>query len=290
MDQPSLPPLSGRKDNTTIILVAIVGGVTLVMLAAVFFMMGGSETPSIRAKGGPVFGGPAAGGPGQAAQATGAMPTLPGQPIPGQPQPAPDQAQPTSDSLSFVTNTGGDQWGSRVAGVSASQRAKEKQFLVQYDELIRKYQERLSAIGLRYREKNPVVRQVDEDFGKLNRYMAVKRRYEADRDLYQWARDTAALPEVRTTIRKYLSNPEAWKVAIDMSLEALKQPPPAPIYKEVQRMMLTDPALIDITKDIGDEATKNVGPAVVSMATSGKDIGPLKQVVADLGLGPKPSH
>jgi hypothetical protein len=280
MDQPSLPPLGGRPDRTTVTMAALLAGVTVAMLVAVYLMMGGSETPAVRAKDGHQFG---------AAAPTAQTPMPLQNPLP---QAQPPQGQPgsASDSLAFITNrepfpqvAGNGPVG--TAGVSAAERSKEKQFLAQYDGMIRQYQTRLGAICMRYREKFPIVRKVDEDFGGLSRYMAVKRRYEADRDLYQWARDTAALPEVRTTIRKYLSNSDAWKVAIDMSLEALKQPPPAPVYKEVQRMLLTDPVMRDITDDISRDVTPNMGPAVLAMA--GKDVTPLKQVVADLGLEKK---
>lgn len=274
------PPQRGRLDRTTATLLMIVGGVSVLMLLAVFFLMGGLES-----RGGRINKSFRFGTPPSAAQA--ARPPL-GQPA--APQAGLEQPAARGDSLAFVTNkdafppVAGNAPASGAARPAAApvNREREKQFLVQYDGQIKEYQARLAVIGRRYREKVPVVKEVDEDFAKLSRYMAVKRRYEADRDLYQWARDAAALPEVRSTIKKYLTRPEAWSVAVDMALEALKQPPPAPIYKEIQHFMMTDSTMNDITGDVMQSAKPNLPVAVSAM--SGKDMTPVKKVLSDLSL------
>ncbi|MCX5796446.1 MAG: hypothetical protein NTY77_13215 [Elusimicrobia bacterium] len=277
MEQSPLPPLRGRRDRTTVTLLAVVGGVTVIMLLAAYLMMGGFETHGGRINEGFRFG--SATTPAQASRPPLSQPALP--------QAQPEQPGSTGDSLAFVTNqesfppVAGNVPAKKVAA-QAIDRTREKQFLAQYDGQIKQYQAQLSAIGLRYREKRPIVKEVDEDFSKLTRYMAVKRRYEADRDLYQWARDTASLPEVRTTIRKYLSRPEAWSVAVDMAIDALKQPPPAPIYKEIQHFMLTDSVMSDITDDVMRSAKPNMPNAVSAMV--GKDVTPLQQVMTGLNL------
>ena len=279
MNQTPLSPRD-RPDRTTMIMAALLAGVTIVMLAVVYFMRGGSETPIVRINEGRVFGTPA-----QASQPPLSQPPLP--------QAQPEQPGPAADSLAFITNKEPfpQVAGNGPAGTSTvpvGERNREKQFLAQYDGTIKQYQARLSAICARYREKYPIVKQVDDDFGGLSRYMAIRHRYEADRDLYQWARDTASLPEVRSTIRKYLAKPEAWSVGMDMMLEALKQPPPAPVYKEVQRIMLTDSTMLDITNDIGRDVQSDLPIAVTSMA--GKDTAPLQKVMTDLSLDKKSPH
>lgn len=177
---------------------------------------------------------------------------------------------------------------SQGSGVVASEQANEKQFLAQYDGAVRNYQRRLNEIGMRYYKKCPIVREVDSAFANLPRYMAIQRRYNADRDLYKWARDTAALPEVRTTIKKYLARPEAWTAAVDMMLEALKQPPPAPVYQEVARFMTHDPGLVDLTTKVLSDAKPNLTTGVVALA--GKDLTPLQGVIKDLSLDKNPSR
>jgi hypothetical protein len=242
----------------------LLAGVSLVMVAAIYFMRSGSDTPAFSINESSVKSAPTA------------LPALPQA-----------QAAAGGDSLSFISGKDGllKGGGSGAAGtspVSASDRAREKQFLAQYDGAIRQYQARLNEIGMRYYKKNPIVRQVDADFAGMSRYMAIKHRYEADRDAYQWARDTAALPEVRITIRKYLSNPQAWEVAVDMALEALKQPPPAPVYKEITNFMVSDPAMLTMTKNVASDAQPNLSMAVT--AVSGKDISPIQKVMSDLNI------
>ena len=276
MDQSPLSPLGGRPDRTAVTMAALLAGVTIVMLAAGYFMRGGCEAPAARDQ---AFVRPAAP----------VSPSLPPLNQLALPQTQQEQPAPVSDSLAFITNkepfpqvAGNSPAGPSAGGVPTGERNREKQFLAQYDGAIKQYQARLSSICMRYREKYPIVKQVDEDFGGLSRYMAIKRRYEADRDLYQWARDTASLPEVRTTIRKYLGQPEAWSVAMDMMLEALKQPPPAPVYKEIQRVMLTDSSMVSITEDIGRDVKSDLPVAVTAMV--GKNTAPLQKVMADLAL------
>ncbi len=251
-------------------LAALLAGVTFAMLVAAYFMMGRAETSAVHVNAGHNF--KTAPGPAQTS-----LPSLSRQ----------EQPESAADSLGFIINKAPfpQVAGNGPAGtgaVSAEERNREKQFLAQYNGTLKQYQTKLTTICMRYREKYPIVRQVDEDFGGLSRYMAIRRRYDADRDPYQWARDTASLPEVRTMIRKYLSKPEAWSVAMDMMLDALKQPPPLPVYKEVQRIMLTDSAMLDITNKVADDVKPNLPTAVTAMM--GKDTTPLQKVMTDISL------
>jgi len=276
MNQSPLPLLSGRKDRTTTILAAIVGGVTIVMLAAVYFMMGGSETPAVRAQGGHRFG----------AAAPKAQTPMPPQKQMPQPQPPQEQAAPASDSLAFVTNKEGfpQLAGNGPAGtVSASQRALEKQFLLRNGGMLKQCQAGINAAILRRWKTNPVLREMDEDLTHLDKFMAVKRRYRVDGDIYQWARDTAALPELRATIRKYMAKPEAWSVGIDLTLDIIKAAP-ALVYKEFIRMLVSDPPLRDFTNNIATEGAAYLPGAMTAAATKGKDVSPLNKAISDLSL------
>ncbi|MDD5630171.1 MAG: hypothetical protein PHU21_13975, partial [Elusimicrobia bacterium] len=170
-----------------------------------------------------------------------------------------------------------------AAAAPASDRAREKEFLAKNGAALRDYEQRLGKISKRYYKNHPIAREVDSAFANLPRYMAVLHRYQRDRDLYQWARDTAALPEVRATIKQFLSRPEAWVAAAQMATEVLKQqPPPAPIYQEVTRFLNHDPAMLEMTAKVMSDAQPNLTTGVAALA--GQDLAPLEGVIKDLSL------
>jgi hypothetical protein len=206
------------------------------------------------------------------------------------PSQSPTSSAPAEDPTASPKDRLFSGLGLSGAGPAAGSEAKltrEKQFLARNDGAVLAYQQRLNEIGMRYYKKYPVVRQVDSDFASLPRYMAVMRRYQADRDAYQWARDTAALPEVRDTIKKYLARPEAWGVAADMALDALKQRPPPALYQEVARVVTEEPAVRELVKNVEADVQPNLTVGV--MALAGKDLTPLQGVIKDLSLDKKTS-
>jgi hypothetical protein len=276
MEQSPLPPLSGRADRTPLILAAIVGGVTVLMLAAGYFMMGGSETPGVRAKKGPVFGKPA-----QTAQTSAAMP-MPQ----GLAQTAPNEARPASDSLAFVTNKegGGFSAGAGAGTVSPAELARRKEFLAKNDGAIQKCREKFNAIILRHWKKSPVLREVDADLASLNRLTALKRQYNQDHDAYRLARECVALPELRQVAQKYRARPEVWLVGIQLTLDFLKATP-EPIYKEAIRTAMADPSLREATNNVVAEGTAHLPGAMATLVSQGQDIGPLKKAMSDLSIG-----
>ena len=273
----SLPPFRSRRDRAGLPLAFFLIAAMIALALGAFLLIRDSwQSPDV-------------GAPSSAFD----FQSLPRSPAPARPQ---SQARPAPvpDSIALLASRKMEADGPRAASgpdanrspyVSADERTREKLFLAQYDGAIKVYQDRLRDIGLRYHKKYPIVREVDGAFAGRGRYMAVKRRYEADRNLYQWARDTAALPEVRDTIKKYLARPEAWGVAVDMALDALKQPPPPPVYKEIARVMNGDPALRDFTDKVESDVQPNLGAAVTGLM--GKDLAPLQGVMKDLALDKK---
>jgi len=209
----------------------------------------------------------------------------PGQGLPAAPTDSTDmsrQAPPSMPQTGSLYNAG------PAGGGAEAERLSEKEFLAKHDAEIRQYQKQLDELTARYYQKHAVVREVDAAFGGMERYMAVKRRYEADRDLYKWARDVAALPEVRTVIRKYAARPDVWPVAVDMMIETLKMKPPSPeVYKEITRVMTQDPTLMDFTGKVAQDIQPNLTVGV--MALAGKDLTPLNKVIKDLSLDKKQS-
>lgn len=169
--------------------------------------------------------------------------------------------------------------------VSPSRRDEEREFLKRYGRALRDYQQRLTRITDRYYEQSAAVREVDREFGKLDRYMSVKRRYERDGDAFQFAREAISLPEVRGLIKKYVSNAEVWKAAIAMASEALKDaPPPTPILNEMKRFMAGDQTMSSFVEDFAKDANNNVG-LIVQTATSGADLRPILSMAQQLSPG-----
>ncbi|MDD5657647.1 MAG: hypothetical protein PHF00_10395 [Elusimicrobia bacterium] len=197
--------------------------------------------------------------------------------------PPPDsQAEPQASAPADSTNLFAENKPAPAAPAAAPESDRERRFIAKYDGLIRKYQQRLHTIVMRYQKKHPVCKEVDATFASMDRYMAIKKRYESDRNFYRWARDTAALPEVRAAVSKYLRRPEAWKVAVDMSMEAVKEPLPAPIYQEFVHGLATDPAMLDFSEFLAGGIRNNLGVAIPALV--GKDITALQPMMRDLTL------
>ena len=156
--------------------------------------------------------------------------------------------------------------------------ASEHAFLRKYGPAVKKYQDYLTALGERYIKKYPIARQIDSDFAKMDRYMALKRQFDSDRDAYKWARGVMALPEVRSKLISYSSNPEAIKVALSVVSEVLSNPPPQPIYDEVLRFVGTDEKAAAYVSEMTLQTMGNVSSVIPALAASGVDLAPLAQI------------
>ncbi|MBI4675971.1 MAG: hypothetical protein HY748_00110 [Elusimicrobia bacterium] len=262
-------PQGGGVDRTTVVLIALGVVVTAGLLLAAFFMMRGGGETGVASSGKAFFPKPGAAPDSSQALSRG---------------PAPGPGQAGGDSTSFVSRPAGVTLpsASEAAATAAGQpdRAREKGFMARHGAEFRGVEARMAEIGARYHRTRPIVREVDAAFGRLPDYMALKRRYEKDRDPYQFARDAISLPEVRRTIRKYMARPEAWGVAADMALEGLRDPPPKPIYDEVKRFLREDSTMKKAGDSIAEEAAANV--TVGMPALVGKDIRPVQNLLAEL--------
>lgn len=165
--------------------------------------------------------------------------------------------------------------------VSEAEVEREKEFLRTYDGAIRNYQAKLGTITQRYYKTQPIVREVDAEFGKLARYMDVLGRYQKDRDAYQFAHDAIALPEVRGLISKYLSKPAAWKAALGMISEAIRQPPPKPIADEMKRFFTRDKAMSSYVEGFGQEVASNV-PAMIQGMPPNADMREISRLAREI--------
>lgn len=248
------------SDPVNLILGIAVIVVALALVVGGFVMMRGSGESSVARPSGSVFGN-----------------------IPRDREPLAPAPPPLSDQDSTrlaATSKPGEARPAAPAAPSGN-RAREKAFLAQHDGEIRKCQDRLREIGMRYHAKSALVRQIDAEFAGMDRYMALKKRYEADRDAYAWARDAIALPEVRQTIRKYVTKPEAWSVFSDIMIEALKEPPPKAVYDEMRNFVKQDPSVTDYASELTQAIGEN--SQAVFGALSGKDSKALSELAMDLG-------
>ena len=165
----------------------------------------------------------------------------------------------------------------RQAEMTAERQA-ELSFLRKHDREIKRYQAYLRRLGLKYKAQYPALRQLDSDFAKMDRYMALKKQYDSDRDAYKWARGIFTLPEVRNRILSASGNPEVLKAMIGLSLEALRSPPPAAIHDEVMRFLCTDKQATRYVDDISMGAMDNITSALPYAVTPGMDLTPIKKI------------
>jgi hypothetical protein len=182
--------------------------------------------------------------------------------------------------------------GARRAGSAAPEKAtleanrlREKEFLAQHGAELMHYELGLGRVTGRYYQTSPVVRSVDAAFGRMDRYMAVKRKYEEDGNPYEFARASIALPEVRAEISRRLADPEVWKVSVMMISDALNNPPPPAVYKEARDFLLEDPQMSDYLKQFTDEAGRNLPPNL-AVAPPVRNMGPITKLMQDVSAPP----
>ncbi len=158
----------------------------------------------------------------------------------------------------------------------------EQEWLKRYGGMLYGYNRGLRTITRRHYQSSPVVREVDKAFGAMPRYMAVRDRYMKEGNPFAFARDSLALPEVRSEIAKRMTDPRVWKESVTMILETLRSdPPPAVLYQEMKRFMTKDPTMVDYLPEFTGQVTRNVGTAMQGIP-QGADLGPLQKVMHDV--------
>lgn len=144
---------------------------------------------------------------------------------------------PSSGGVSMLDKAGrSGRYASAAGGRYASRgasSAREREFIRRHDKEIKKYQAYLRRLGQRARAKYPAVRAMDSDFARMDRYMALKRQYDRDRDPYKWMRGVMALPEVRRAIVHYSRDPEVTRALAEVAMEALSHPPSSAVFNEI---------------------------------------------------------
>lgn len=197
-------------------------------------------------------------------------------------------AQPKGPGLSgFVPEKDG-MFYKDPAAQKEEARAREKAFIAKYDKDIRATQEKLGVITKRYYKNEKIVREVDAAFGKLPRYMALKRQYEQDRDAYAFVRGAVGLKEVRQTVYKYATNVDVWRVTLGMMTEGLKQKPPPPVYNEIKRFMTDDTKVAGFVTDLTGYMMPRMGKILPQVIKPGQDVKPLQDLAKELNLGGGP--
>jgi len=191
------------------------------------------------------------------------------------------------DSLSLVRNDDAPGLETPTAPDAASAgKRHELDFLRRHDREMKQYQNYLGALGRRYMAKYPVLRRVDSDFARMDRYMALKTQYESDRDAYKWARGVIALPEVRAELVRCSADPEVLKAMVTLSLEALNtNPPPAAVKDEALRVLAGDEKVALYVADISGKAAGNVAANLPLIVTPGMDLAPLQNMVSQVTAG-----
>ncbi|MEK7744921.1 MAG: hypothetical protein AAB578_11085, partial [Elusimicrobiota bacterium] len=130
-----------------------------------------------------------------------------------------------------------------------------------------------------------IVRQVDAAFSRIEKLMGLRRRYEKDRNAYAWARDVASIPEVQKTALKFAAKPEVWKVGIEMSMEALRNPPPKPIQDEMKRFITSDEKMTEFVGNFSQSLIPYAGRMVSQSVPAGTDLTQLKDLAGSLVPG-----
>lgn len=144
---------------------------------------------------------------------------------------------PSSGGVSMLDRAGRSGRSAQGAGGRSASRgatsSREREFIRRHDKELKNYQAYLRRLGQRARAKYPVVRAMDSDFAKMDRYMALKRQYERDRDPYKWMRGVMALPEVKRAIVHYSRDPEVVRALTEVAVEALSHPPSGAVFNEI---------------------------------------------------------
>ena len=161
-----------------------------------------------------------------------------------------------------------------------SERQRERAFIRRHAKEIKAYQSRLQAIGRKYMAKYPSLRKMDSEFGNMPRYMALCKQYEKDRNAYNWARGVMTLPEVRGAIIRYSANAEVVRGIVEISMEAMKSPPPQAIQSEIKRFMTED---MNTATYVNDLSVQVMGNAMAILPTiPGQNLAPLQKLGNDI--------
>jgi hypothetical protein len=172
-------------------------------------------------------------------------------------------------------------------------RRREKEFLAKHGAELARYEGRLGRVTRRYYQISPVVRDVDRAFGRMGRYMDVKRRYDQDGNPFEFVRGALGLPEVRGEISRRLSDPQVWKVSVEMIVDTLRNvPPPPAIYSESQHFLTNDPQTSQYLQGFSQEAAAKFPPSVATMPTVVNNIAPIAKLMQDVApqSAPAPSR
>jgi len=161
-------------------------------------------------------------------------------------------------------------------------RQHEIEFMRKNGRAFKRYEAYLSDLGRKYKAKYPAIREMDADFAKMDRYMALNRQYAKDRDAYKWVRGVAALPEVRKKIMSYAGNPAVLGPMIQVCMEALKNPPPSAIQAEAMRVLTSDKEVAPYVNSVSAGAMSSLTMALPSSIPPGTDITPLKNYAAQM--------
>lgn len=127
-------------------------------------------------------------------------------------------------------------------GPSLDELAHQKAFLSKNMGIIERERVKFAMLCKRYYKEQPIVREVNKYFGRQNmpRFMAVYDQALKDKNLYKYGRDALALPEVRTGIKKYLTNPDSLKVGLMMLADVMSTKPSKSLTDETFRFMAAD--------------------------------------------------
>ena len=167
-----------------------------------------------------------------------------------------------------------------------SSSAGEQAFVNRHKKAIKSYQKYLSSLGRKYRGKYPALRAMDAEFRKMPRYAALNRAYARDRNPYKWARGVMALPEVKSAIVKYCRNPQVAKGMIELSLEALRNPPPREIYSEILNFLSSDAKTSKYVSELTRPVAEGAAMALPEL-DPGTDFSPLTKL-GDQIIGGRP--
>lgn len=186
------------------------------------------------------------------------------------------------DGSRAIAGVAGEGGGAVAPARRASDaRERERRFLARHGAELRRYHARLDGIAMRYRRTHAVVREVDEAFGRMPRYMAVKARFERDRDPFSFVRDGLALPEVRAEISRRLRDGRAWSAALGMLTDALREaPPPRAFYDEALAFLGREEKVAEQLSRFAEEASAQA-PAIVAAVPPGADLRRLQKMLND---------
>ncbi|MDE2038573.1 MAG: hypothetical protein KGO96_03540 [Elusimicrobia bacterium] len=206
----------------------------------------------------------------------------PSMPAAAMPQPASPAPVAAPGLAGFSRRPAGAAGQTSAPSAPPSLRVEEQAFLARHGAELAAYETKLGRITDRYYRQYPVVRQVNQEFGAMPRYMAIKRRFDRDGDPFQFARDAIALPEVRAEISRRMADPQAWRAALGMIFDALREaPPPAVIYKEAQHFMTQDPGVQQYLGQVSGDIQKNIPNALAGMPP-GADVSRLAAMAQSL--------